>query len=140
MVVPLSIAYGVLAVVLVKLPLGTKAIVRSLLPGDRSPLALRIGIALVAQVALTAAAVYLWALAAPVLLRPVWSWRDLEPTVEAVRPLQEDAATSARAGALDGGPPTGHPGPPGDGAIARGTGHRHRGGAARGRLSACGGV
>lgn len=99
-VVPLLIAYGVLAVVLVKLPLGTKAIVRSLLPGDRSPLALRIGIALVAQVALTAAAVYLWALAAPVLLRPVWSWRDLEPTVEAIRPLQEDAATLARAGAL----------------------------------------
>jgi len=99
-VVPLLIAYGVLAVVLVKMPLGTKAVVRSLMPGDRSPLALRIGIALVAQVALTAAAVYLWALAAPVLLRPVWSWRDLEPTVEAIRPLQEDAATLARVGAL----------------------------------------
>ena len=94
-VLPLLIAYGVLAVVMVKLPLGTKAIVRALMPGDRSPLALRITLAVVTQVALTAALVYLWSLAAPVLLRPVWTWRGELPTVEAIRPLQEDAATLA---------------------------------------------
>lgn len=102
-VVPLLIAYGVLAVVMVKLPLGTKAVVRALLPGDRSPLALRIGLALVAQVALTAALVYLWSLAAPVLLRPVWTWRGALPTVDAIEPLQQDASTLAWVAAVVAG-------------------------------------
>lgn len=97
---PLLISFGVLATVLVKLPLGSKALARALVPGDRAPLALRIAIALVAQVAFTAVAVYLWALAAPVLLRPVWSWVGDLPTVAAMQPLQEDAATLARVGAL----------------------------------------
>jgi hypothetical protein len=96
---PLLISYGVLAVVLVKLPLGMKAIARALVPGDRAPLVLRVLIALVAQVALVAVVVYLWALASPVLLRPVWSWIGLAPTVDAIRPLQHDAATLARVAA-----------------------------------------
>jgi hypothetical protein len=98
--VPLLISYGVWAALLVTVPLGVKAVARPLLPDDRAPLVLRVAIAAVAEVALAAVAVYLWSLASPVLLRPVFTWVGQAPDVAAIRPLQEDAVTIARVAAL----------------------------------------
>jgi hypothetical protein len=96
---PLLISYGVVAALMVKVPMGVKAITRPLVP-DRAPLVLRVAIALVAEVLLAAVTVYLWAVAAPVLLRPVYTWMGRPPIVDAIRPLQEHATTLARVAAV----------------------------------------
>lgn len=87
---PLLISYAVLAVVCVNVPLigaSVRLQVRSVRLLRTLPWVGRI-LEGVVYVALIGVLVYAWANAAPVLIRPVYTWQGGQPPVAAIRPLQ----------------------------------------------------
>lgn len=88
-VLPRVLSYVVLGLLAVVVPLTTQGVRAAVRAGRRVPRALRAG-AEVGAAALTAGfATYVWASAAPLLVRPVFVWSGGSPTVEAIAPLQQ---------------------------------------------------
>jgi hypothetical protein len=86
--IPLLIQYGVLAFALTKIALTTKLLIGELKLGMLS-LKAKFAIAFVLHALLTGVLVYFWTQAVPLLIRPVFVWAGLIPTVAAMRGLQD---------------------------------------------------
>ncbi|HEX2084558.1 MAG TPA: hypothetical protein VHF89_02670 [Solirubrobacteraceae bacterium] len=94
--VPLVVSYALLASLLVLAPLasaGARVIVTAL-GGPGTP---ALVVALALHAALLAAFAYLWAQAVAFLIRPVWSYRELDPDLPGIQPLQQDGGVLVRA-------------------------------------------
>lgn len=85
---PLVLSYFLLALPVVIVPLiVTSARLRIRLL--RLPVLLRGMLEVLTCVVLSAVLVYMWAIAAAVLIRPIYTWRGDQPPTEAILPLQE---------------------------------------------------
>jgi hypothetical protein len=87
--VPLLIEYNLLGLLTVGTPLFTKALLVQLTPPDALSRRVRLVIAVLGHLALTGVLVFFWAQSVPLLIRPVFTWRDMPPPSEAMVPLQE---------------------------------------------------
>ena len=94
--VPLLILYLVFAVVAVQLPVVTRRLLRPFLPGSRAPVALSAAMTFTGMVLLTFVSVFLWAQIAAVLVRPLYTWRGIDPLKRVILPLQHDGALLAQ--------------------------------------------
>lgn len=86
--IPLLIEYGLLYILMVKIPMITKALTAQL----RVPfltLKASFGFAAALYVMLTGVLVYFWTQTVPVLIRPVFTWVSSRPPAEATVPLQQ---------------------------------------------------
>jgi hypothetical protein len=101
--VPLLILYLVFAVALMKLPVITRRLLRPFLPGNRGRFALSAAMSFTGMVLVTFVTVYLWAQIAAVLVRPLYTWRGIDPLERVIAPLQQDAALLGRVAALVAG-------------------------------------
>ena len=87
--IPMLIEYGVLALLVVQVPIATKGLLA------RLPLVHRLSphgavyAAMAAHALLSAALVFFWARAAPILLRPAFTWPGGSPSVAAMSILQQ---------------------------------------------------
>ncbi len=85
---PLLISYALLFLLTVWIPVVTLAGRRALPLADQ-PRAARVIKDVLLNAGLAAGLVYLWTLAAPVLIRPLFTWRGQSPPVAAISSLQE---------------------------------------------------
>ena len=86
--IPLLIEYGLLGLLTTKIPMLTKALLVQLVPSTHLSRSIRFGLAVVGQAALTGVLVYLWTRAMPILIRPIFLWRGINPFDQAVAMLQ----------------------------------------------------
>src|SRR5215208_1722447 len=88
--VPLLIAYVLLAMLLVFIPLLSPWLRRQVLTHLHVPRIPRIVINTTLQAILQAVLVYVWVQAVPTLIRPVYTWQGGTPPIEAIQPLQQN--------------------------------------------------
>jgi hypothetical protein len=86
--IPLLIEYGLLYILMVKIPMITKALTAQLRV-PFLPLKASFSIAAALYVLLTGVLVYFWTQTVPVLIRPVFTWVSARPPAEATVPLQQ---------------------------------------------------
>jgi hypothetical protein len=84
----LVIQYGLLAAVLMALPVVTKALLTSLVRSRFDPV--RVAVAVIGHVLITAGLTYAWVNSVPLLMRPMFTWQRMDPTAAAAVPLQQD--------------------------------------------------
>jgi hypothetical protein len=89
---PLLIAYGVLALVTVGIPIATKGLLAQFPPPRSVNRTFWFSFLMVAHAALTGVLVFFWAQAVPLLIRPVFTWSGSSPPIEAMSPLQQQVA------------------------------------------------
>jgi hypothetical protein len=87
--VPLLIKYNLLGLLVVGIPLFTKALLAPLAPPAGRNRQVSFGIALLGHLLLTAVLVYFWAQTVPILIRPVFTWVGGLPSPAAIVPLQQ---------------------------------------------------
>jgi hypothetical protein len=88
---PLLIEYGLMALLVVTVPVLTKSLLAQLVPPPRLPRAVRFAFALLGHAVLTGALAYLWTQSTPLLIRPVYTWQGGTPPVSAMLLLQESS-------------------------------------------------
>ena len=86
--IPLLIEYGLLYILMVKIPMITKAL-SAQLRFSFLPLKASFSVAAALYVLLTGVLVYFWTQTVPVLIRPVFTWVSARPPAEATVPLQQ---------------------------------------------------
>lgn len=94
------LSYAVLAMLAVGVPIAAKSLAAEFSLPAKAGRAVRGTLALIAVIGITALLVFVWIQSAPLLVRPVFVWADVVPTVPAIAPLQEDGGLVVAAGAL----------------------------------------
>lgn len=97
---PLVIEYALLGILLVQIPLMTKALLAQPDRWRGMNRKMRLGIAMLAHAALSFVLVFLWTQTVPILIRPVFTWTGGTPTTSAMRPLQQYGYVIASAALL----------------------------------------
>lgn len=87
--VPLMMLYGLLALLIVKIPVTTKQLLVQIPPPSSWSRKSKVALVMIGHALLTGLAVYFWLQTMPVLVRPVFTWVGLDPSVDAVVTLQE---------------------------------------------------
>ncbi len=90
--VPQFIEYALLALLAVSIPLMVKHLLASVPYPAKYARPVMVTCALVGHLALTVAAVYVWAQVVPILMRPLFTWRGVTPTVEMAAVVQTNLA------------------------------------------------
>ncbi|PTM57536.1 hypothetical protein C8J48_0084 [Desmospora activa DSM 45169] len=86
--VPLLISYGLLAVLMVKIPVLTKQLLAQIHPPQGLSRKTKTTLVMIGHSLLTAVMVYFWIQIMPVLIRPVFTWISRNPSVKAVETFQ----------------------------------------------------
>lgn len=87
-----AVLYLLVAMLAVGVPVAAKSLAAEFMLPPTMPRPLRGAVGLAAMVAITGLLVFVWTQSAPLLVRPVFVWLDLIPTVAAIEPVQEDGA------------------------------------------------
>lgn len=85
----LAISYLLLAMLAVGVPIAAKSLAAEFMLPVGSPRALRALVGLGAMVLITGLLVFVWLQSAPLLVRPVFVWAGVSPTVPAISAVQE---------------------------------------------------
>jgi hypothetical protein len=93
------LSYALMAMLAVGVAIAAKALAAEFSLPARVSRAVRGALALILVVGITALLVFVWTLSAPLLIRPVFVWAGLLPTVQAITPLQEQSLPIVAAGA-----------------------------------------
>ena len=88
--VPMLLEYGLLALLLINVPIVTKGLLVQLRPSPRLNRQIRFGVAVIGHATVTGVLVYFWTQIVPILIRPVYTWQGSSPPVSAMAPLQEN--------------------------------------------------
>ncbi len=97
---PLLIQYGLFGLLLITIPLLTKALVSQLLPARQVGRQTHILIAIFGHALLTFGLVYLWTQAMPLLIQPIFTWPGRWVPTEAIEPLLTSGYLAAGAAVI----------------------------------------
>lgn len=97
---PLLVSYLLLAAVVIVLPRTARMLVAAVGRWRRVPPALAWPLASGLYATVVWVGIRTWAAAAPILVRPRYTWLDLLPTVDAIAPLQERGSELVAAGVV----------------------------------------
>ncbi|MDR6226335.1 hypothetical protein [Desmospora profundinema] len=86
--IPLLISYGLLAVLLVKIPVLTKQLLVQIRPPQGLSEKAKTVFVMIGHGLLTGVMVYFWVQIMPVLIRPVFTWLSRNPRVDAIETFQ----------------------------------------------------